>query len=63
MDDLTRAYLDAVERGDRAAATAYLDRLFDEAGERLGEHARQLDEAAEATLGLFEAASEFVAEY
>lgn len=61
MDAQCRAYLAAVEAGDEATATALLDRMFDDYGNALGETVRQLDEAAAATLGLFEAANELVA--
>ena len=63
MDAICTAYLAAVESGDEATATALLDQMFNDYGEALGETARQLDEAAAATLGLFEAANELVAEY
>ncbi|MBD1871946.1 hypothetical protein H6F75_00480 [Nodosilinea sp. FACHB-131] len=61
MDAISTAYLNAVNAGDEATATALLNRMFNDYGDALGTAANRLDEAAAATLGLFEAANELVA--
>ena len=61
LDNMLDAYLEAVDNGDEATAIQLLNDMDAAATRKYEETAAELDELAEATLGLFEAANELAA--
>jgi phage shock protein A len=62
MDAQSQAFINAVVAGNTQLADQLLDEMFSDYGKRLELHGAELDEAATAVQGLFDAAEALAAE-